>query len=124
MRIKRILFYMLIFVMLVGGVMGIVKGFAPNLTWLSFRHILGFGNTFNHTIPAYAVVYGIAIAILEVVSSILLLTYRRIGIIFAIITLAINACGCVAAIFMGDLLAIGSLLFRFFGIYILHMNRE
>ena len=123
MRIKRILFYILIFVMLIGGLMGIVKGVAPGMAWLNFRHILVLGDTFNKTTPLYAVVYGISMAVLEVISSILLLTNRRVGILFATITLSINACGCVVAIFVGDMMAIVSLLFRFLGICILQMSK-
>lgn len=124
MRIKKILFYILIFIMLTGGLMGIVKGLIPNMTWFSFRHLLGLGGTFNKSIPLYAVVYGISMAILEIISSILLLTKKRIGIVFAVITLSINACGCIVAILLGDLPAIGSLLLRFLGIYVLHINKN
>lgn len=106
--------------MLIGGIMGIVKGLIPNMTWLSFRHILRLGGTFkSDVIPAYAVAYGILMAVLEIISSVVLLTKKGIGIKFAIITLSINALGCIVAILLGDILAIGSLLIRTFAVYIL-----
>ena len=120
MKKNKILLYVLIFTMLIGGIMGIVKGLIPNMTWFSFRHLLRMGGTFkSDVIPAYVVVYGIFMAVLEIISSVLLLTKKGIGIKFAIITLSINAFGCIISIFLGDILAIGSLLIRFFGIYIL-----
>lgn len=120
MKINKILFYVLIFSMLVGGIMGIVKGLVPNMTWFGFRHLLGMGGTFKEdTIPSYAVIYGIFMAVLEILASILLLTKKRIAIKFSIITMAINALGCFIAILLGDILAIGSLLTRFVAIYIL-----
>ena len=123
MRMKKILFYILIFILLIGGLMGVVKGFVPDMTWFGFRYLLGFGTAFHEVTPQYAVIYGISMAILEIISSILLLANRRAGILFATITLSINACGCLVAILLGDLLAIGSLLTRFIGIYILYVNK-
>ncbi|PRR82523.1 hypothetical protein [Clostridium vincentii] len=120
MKRNKILLYVLIFTMLIGGIMGIVKGLIPNMTWFSFRHLLRVGGTFkSDVIPTYAVAYGIFMAVLEIISSVLLLTKKGIGIKFAIITLSINALGCIVAILLGDILAIGSLLIRFFAIYIL-----
>ena len=120
MKKNKILFYILMITMLVGGIMGIIKGLIPNMTWLSFRHLLGMGGTFkNDTTPAYAVFFGIFMSVLEIISSVLLLTKKRIGIKFAIITLSINVFGCIIAFLLGDILAIGSLLIRLFGIYIL-----
>lgn len=120
MRKNNILFNILKVTMLLGGIMGIIKGLIPNMTWLGFRHLLGMGGTFtNDVIPLYAILYGVLMATLEIISSILLLTENRIAIKFSIITLSINAFGCIISIFLGDILAIGSLLIRFFGIYIL-----
>lgn len=126
MKKNKILFYIVIFMMLVGGIMGIVKGLVPNMTWFNFRHLLGLGGTFeNESIRTYgvlyriSVLYGIQMAMLEIISSILLLINKRIGIKFAMITLSINALVCFIAILIGDIMAIGSLLIRFVGIYIL-----
>lgn len=120
MKKSNILVYVLIFTMLIGGIMGIVKGLIPNMTWFSFRHLLRIGGTFkSDVIPNYAVAYGIFMAVLEIISSVFFLTKKGIGIKFAIITLSINALGCIIAILLGDILAIGSLLIRFFAIYIL-----
>ena len=119
MKIRKILFYILVFIMLIGGVMGIIKGLIPNMAWLNFRHLLGFGETLNESTPAYAVIYGIVLAALEITSAILLLARNKTGITFAIVILSINALGCIIAILLGDLLAIGSLLLRFSGFYIL-----
>jgi hypothetical protein len=120
MKKNKILFYILIYTMLVGGIMGIIKGLVPHMTWFGFRNLLGMGGTFeDNTTPTYAIVYGVFMAVLEIISAILVLTKKRIGIRFAIITLSINALGCIIAIMLGDILAIGSLLIRFFAIYIL-----
>ena len=120
MKKNNILFYILIATMLFGGIMGIIKGLAPNMTTLSFRHLLGMGGTFtNDDIPLYAALYGLFMATLEIISSILLLTKKRIAIKFTLMTLLINSLGCIFSIFLGDIFAIGSLLTRFFGIYIL-----
>lgn len=131
MKKNKTLFYILILMMLVGGIMGIVKGLVPNMTWFGFRHLLGMGGTFeNESIHAYgdlyrvSVLYGILMAILEIIASILLLTKKKIGIKFAIITLCINALACIIAIFIGDIMSIGSLLIRFLGIYILIKAKE
>jgi hypothetical protein len=110
--------------MLLGGIMGIIKVLIPNMSWFSFRHILGFDGTFDGFIPAYTVIYGICMAVLEIISSVLMLAKHRIGIVFSIITLLINALGCTVSIILGDLVAIGSLLLRFAGIYILYINKE
>lgn len=125
MKRIKILFYILIYAMLIGGIMGIIKGLVPHMEWFNFRYLLGMGSTFtNEHIPTYAVVYGIFMAILEVISAILLLTKKRNGIRFAIITLCINALGCIIAILLGDIGAIGSLLIRFFAVYILIKSKS
>jgi hypothetical protein len=124
-KITKNLFYVLALAMLIGGIMGIVKGLVPNITWFSFRHLLGMGGTFKEDIiPSYAVIYGVFMAVLEIAASILLLTKKRIAIKFSIITMSINALGCVIAILLGDILAIGSLLTRIFAIYILIKARD
>ncbi|WP_238885779.1 hypothetical protein [Clostridium sp. YIM B02551] len=120
MKAKRILFHILVYTMLFGGIMGIVKGLIPHMTCFNFRHLLGIGNTYNEeNTPIYSIVYGVLMAVLEIVSSILLLTKKRVGIKLAITTLSINALGCTISILIGDILSIGSLLTRFFAIYIL-----
>lgn len=125
MKQIKILFYILIYAMLIGGIMGIIKGLVPHMEWFNFRYLLGMGSTFaDGDIPIYAVVYGILMATLEIISSILLLAKKRNGIKFAIITLSINALGCIIAILLGDIMAIGSLLIRFFSIYILIKSKS
>lgn len=125
MKKNKILFYIVIFAMLIGGIMGIIKGVVPHMEWFGFRYLLGMGGTFNKDhIPIYAVVYGVFMAILEIISSILLLAKKRIGIKFSIITLSINAFGCIIAILIGDILAIGSMLIRFSAIFILIKSRN
>ncbi|MBL4932683.1 hypothetical protein [Clostridium paridis] len=100
--------------------MDIVKGLIPHMTWFNFRYLLGLGSTYNEeNTHIYSIVYGVLMAVLEIISSILLLTKKRVGIKVAITTLSINALGCTISILIGDILAIGSLLTRFFAIYIL-----
>lgn len=120
MKKKKIIFYALIYITLVGGIMGIIKGLVPHMTWFGFRHLLGMGGTFkDDSFPIYSVIYGIFMAVLEIISSILLLTKKRIGIKFAVTTFSINALGCIVAILLGDILATISLLTSFLAIYIL-----
>ncbi|MDD7792693.1 hypothetical protein [Clostridium sp. 'White wine YQ'] len=120
MKTQKVLFYILAYIMLIGGIMGIVKGLIPHMTWFNFRYLLGMGSTFNKdNTPIYSIVYGVFMAVFEIISSMLLLTRKRIGIKFAITTLSINALGCIISILLGDILAMGSLLTRFFAIYIL-----
>ncbi|MEQ8155565.1 MAG: hypothetical protein ABRQ25_11880 [Clostridiaceae bacterium] len=79
MKKNRILFYILLYTMLVGGIMGIIKGIVPHMIWFNFRYLLGMGSTFEDgTIPVYARVYGIFMVILEIMSSILLLTKKEL----------------------------------------------
>jgi hypothetical protein len=110
--------------MLIGGIMGVIKGFFPNVASLSFRNIFGLGSTFKESAPAYAVIYGTVMAVLEIVSAILLLVKRRISIIIAAVILSVNSAGCIAAVILGDLTGILSLLFRLIGLYILYINKE
>jgi len=125
MKKIKILFYILTLTMLLGGIMGIIKGIIPGMTGFGFRHLLGMGGTFeNNSIPTYANLYGIFMAVLEIISSVLLLTKKSIGLKFAIITLSINAFGCIIAVLFGDILAIGSLLLRFIGICILIKSKN
>lgn len=125
MKKIKILFYILIYSMLIGGIMGIIKGLVPHMEWLNFRYLLGMGSTFKASnAPAYAVIYGIFMAMLETISSILLIAKKRIGIKFSIITLSINSLGCIIAIFIGDIMAFGSLLIRIFAIYILIKSKS
>lgn len=125
MKKNKILFNILIYIMLSGGIMGTIKVLIPNMEWLSYRHLLGMAGTFNnYDIPDYAVIYGVIIAILEIISSILLLAKRKVGIKFSIVTLSINALGCFIAILIGDVLAIGSLLIRLAAIYIVVKSRS
>jgi hypothetical protein len=81
--------------------------------------------TYNgNGIPDYAVVYWLIMAVLEIISSALLLTKRKSGIKFSIVTLSINSFGCIIAILVGDILAIGSLLIRLLAIYIVVKSKS
>lgn len=51
----KILFYILIYAMLIGGIMGIIKGLVPHMEWFSFRYLLGMSGTFKEgAVPTYA----------------------------------------------------------------------
>lgn len=120
MKKIKILFYIIIYAMLIGGIMGIIKVLIPHMEWFNFRYLLGMGSTYKAgEIPIYAAFYGFFMAILEIISAMQLMTKKKIWIKFAIITLSINALGCTIAIFFGDIMAIGSLIIRFLAIYIL-----
>ena len=51
-------------------------------------------------------------AILELTCVIVIIKFNRKTILFVIGVLSINAVGCIVALFLGDLLAIISLIFR------------
>lgn len=120
MKFVKILFFILIYAMLIGGFMGIIKGLVPDEEWLSFRYLLGMGGTFKEAdIPFYAFIYGIAMSILEIISSILILTKNRNGIKFAFITICINTLGCMISFILGDVVAIGSIFIRLVALYVL-----
>lgn len=99
--------------------MGLVKGFVPNMEWFNYRALLGLGNTFAGTLPLYARVYGIGMAALEILSSVLLLLKAKPAYRLALITLIINSVGCAAAIVLGDWFALVSLFVRLIGVLIL-----
>lgn len=119
MKQNKIVYCFLVVYMLIGGVMGLIKGIVPNMEWLNYRYLLGLGSTEVASIPIYIVYYGLVMAVLEIVSASLLLIRKRVGIIFALLTLCLNAIVCVVVIIMGDIVAFASLTIRLLGIYVL-----
>ncbi len=99
--------------------MGLVKGFIPHMEWFNYRALLGLGSTFGSTLPLYARIYGIGMAALEILSSILLQLRARPGYQLALITLIVNSAGCAIAVILGDWIALFILLLRLIGILIL-----
>ena len=98
---------------LIGGVLGLIKGFLPNAEWMGFRYLLGAGPTFQSGLmPLLACVYGIVMAVLEVTMAVFLLSQSIKALKFALIVVCINAIGCVIAAVMGDAFAIVSLVTR------------
>lgn len=100
-------------VFLIGGVMGLIKGIFPQLEWLSFRSLFGAGPGY-HPASVYIAerVYGIVMAALEVLMAVLMLISLAKYSFMALLVVGINALGCVAAVIMGDMFAIVSLLLR------------
>lgn len=100
-------------VFLIGGVMGLIKGIFPQLEWLNFRTMLG-ASPAQHSASIVPIerVYGIVMAALEVLmAALLLISYAKYS-RMALLVVGINALGCAAAIAMGDLFAMVSLLLR------------
>lgn len=118
---KKRIVYIIAIILLVGGVMGLLKNIVPNLEWLSFRYFINGDNAYQSgTLPMYARIYGIIMAILELLASCFIFTRKKKLFIFCIITLIINCIGCMIAIILGDLFAIVSLIVRVLPLYILY----
>jgi len=125
MKKWKVIFNILIAYMLIGGAMGLIKGFVPDMVWFNYRYLMGLGSSFEvHAMPLYAVVYGIVMAFLEVLIGILLLRRTQIGLKLAFITVSINALACLIAFLMGDIIALLSLSLRLFGLFVLYKVRK
>lgn len=111
---------------LIGGVLGLIKGFFPQTECMSFRYLLGAGATYQSgSIPLIARVYGIVMAIIEVTMAIFLFSPSVKSLKFALVVVCINATGCVIATVMGDGFAIISLVARVLVILLLlHVYRQ
>lgn len=119
MKKQRILLLICASIILVGGVMGVVKGLMQNMEWLSFRYLLGGGATFDiGQIPTYARVYGFVMGLLEIMSACFIFIQKKRLLFFVAITLVINMFGCIVVIVMGDMLAIVSLVLRAVPLYL------
>lgn len=118
MKREKTIIYCFAIVFLVGGILGLIKGFFPDMEWLSFRSLLGGGSTFEGMeMPLYVSVFGIVMALLEIVAAILIFMQRRKQLLFVIAIIILNMLGCIVAIFIGDLFAIISLLLRIVPLY-------
>lgn len=120
MNRKKFILYIIATLLFIGGFFGLIKGFFPNMEWISFRKLLGGGSTFESgTMPFYANIYGIGMAILEIFSAICIIKNTKSFVLILIIVFIINIIGCIIAIFLGDLLACISLIFRLIILYII-----
>jgi hypothetical protein len=109
----RIILKIIAVIFLIGGAMGLVKGIFPQLEWLSFRHFAGSGQTFySATMILVERIYGIVMAVLEVLMAVLLLISPIKYLKLALVVVSVNAIGCAAAVMMGDIFAAFSLLLR------------
>lgn len=120
-RVWRVLLWVLIAVLLAGGVMGLIKGFVPGMSNLSFRALAGFSSGSNAR-PFYEVLYGVVMACLELIAAGCLLTRRLWAFRVAAAVLVLNMAGCVVALALGDVFAAVSLVLRALGLYIIHKN--
>jgi len=116
--LRKIILYCFAGIFLVGGILGIVKGLFPDMYWLNFRELLGGGSTFEiGETPVYARIYGVAMALLEIISAICLFIQKKNLLLLVAVIIIINMFGCIVAVFIGDLFAVFSLLLRFIPLY-------
>lgn len=114
---KAILFIFASFI-LIGGIMGVIKGFVPHMEWLSFRYLLNEDLTFElGRTPIYARVYGVIMGLLEIISAGFIFAQRQRLLLFVAIMLVINILGCIVAICLGDMFAMISLIIRIVPLY-------
>ena len=101
------------YILIIGGMMGLIKTFVPGLEHFDYRYIFTKTSTFETAAkPVYAIIFSVVMAILELTCVIVIIRFNRKTILFVIGVLSINAVGCIVALFLGDLLAIISFIFR------------
>ncbi len=121
---RKIFLYIFAAIFIVGGVMGIIKSLLPGMEWLSFRSLVAGNLAVAIDIPLYIRIYSVVMSILEIAAAIVIFAHRRRLLFWVQVILAFNMIGCVAAIVMGDMLAIVSLILRFIPAYIIERERR
>lgn len=106
--------FIIAIILLAGGLLGIVKRLIPGLEGWGFNAIIGLQGKDDRS--AVIVTYSIALAVLEILSSIGLLMYRKFGLKLVMVTLSISAAGSLVSIIIGDMGAVFSLAVRAAGI--------
>lgn len=113
-------YHLFIFIMatilIAGGLIGLAKRAVPGLEGWGLNALIGLQGRDDGSV--IIVVYSITLALLEIISSIGLLLFRRFGIKLVMITLSISAAGSLVSIAFGDLGAAFSLAVRIAGIVI------
>ncbi|MCL1964539.1 MAG: hypothetical protein FWF69_05705 [Firmicutes bacterium] len=121
---RKFFLYCFAIIFLFGGIMGIAKGFSPEMEWLSFRYILGGGASFEaQDTPLYARVYGVVMGSLEIIAVALILCRQRKWLFIEVILL-INMLGCLIALAFGDMFSIVSFAIRIIPLYLLDKERR
>jgi len=115
---RKVILFILASIILIGGIMGVIKGFVPYMEWLSFRYLLSEDLTFElGQMTIFARVYGVIMGLLEIISAGFIFTQRQRLLLFVAIMLVINILGCIVAICMGDMFAMVSLIIRIVPLY-------
>lgn len=110
----RFFIFIIAIILLAGGLLGIAKRLIPGLEGWGFNAIIGLqGKNDGSTV---IVIYSITLAVLEILSSIGLLIYRKFGLKLVMVTLSVSAAGSLVSILIGDMGAIFSLAVRAVGI--------
>lgn len=120
MNIMKILLYFIAIILTLGGIMGVIKAFVPDLEWLNIRYIINGNSTYTlGETPLYARIYGTVLAIMELLAAITIFRWRKRMFPIAILTFIISMVGCMIAIIIGDFLALFSFCLRIVPIYLL-----
>lgn len=118
--------YFISFVLLIGGVLGILKRTVPGCENLSINALFGLQGQ-DPQIPLI-IAYSLTLAVLEIFSALCLLVgllvNKEFGLLIALITLGISGIGSIVAIMVGDISAAFSLLLRIIAIILLINSRR
>lgn len=125
MKNKIHLFYKLIlFILILGGIFGIIKGTVPSLSSLDYFHLITgrFEYGVIVTKPLYERIYGLLMAALEISCIYSLIQNTKKSMRFAFIVVSINLVGCVISLILGNLFSIISILTRIAALFVINLE--
>lgn len=105
MKQEKVIFYCFAIIWGIGGILGLIKGLIPNMELLNFRYLIFQSTTFEE-LPLYANIYGVIMALLEIIAAVFLFLQKKKMLLFVTIVIIINMLGCILAILAGDLFAV------------------
>lgn len=75
---KRIIEYIFAIILLVGGIMGVIKGLIPDAYWLSLRHLLTGTATYEvNEMPLYVHIYGLIMGCMEIMAAFFIFSKKQ-----------------------------------------------
>ncbi len=113
---RKVLLYIVAIIFLLGGIMGLVKTFVPQMDWLSFRSMITHE---SGEYPLYVRIYGGIMAVMEIGLAAIILLWKEKLFSICIVIIGINMLGCLIAVLSGDFFGIISLLLRILPLYLL-----
>lgn len=113
---RKTLLYIVAIIFLLGGMMGLVKTFVPQMDWLSFRSMITYE---VREYPPYVRIYGGIMAVMEIGLAAIILLWKEKLFPICIITVGMNMLGCLIAVLIGDVFGMVSLIVRILPLYLL-----